>query len=61
MKNVGTKSINMSDIMVHLAMFSTKLEKILWVLVPHKMKMCHYFFSIFGTLTDSFDENFPED
>ena len=30
MKNIGTKSINMSDIMVYLAMFSTIIDKILW-------------------------------
>ena len=28
MKNIGTKSINMSDIMVYFAMFSTTIEKI---------------------------------
>ena len=43
MKNIGTKSINMSDIMVYLAMFSTTIDKILYFLGPHKMKMSHYF------------------
>ena len=35
MKNIGTKSINMSDIMVYLAMFSTIIDQILciWVLI----------------------------
>ena len=32
----------MSDIMVYLAMFSTTIDKILWFLGPHKMKMSHY-------------------
>ena len=30
MKNIGTKLINMSDIMIYLAMFSTIIDKILW-------------------------------
>ena len=29
MKNIGSKSVNMSDIMVYLAMFSTIIDKIL--------------------------------
>ena len=35
MKNIGTKSIDMSDIMVYLAMFSIKIDNILcfWVLI----------------------------
>ena len=35
MKNFGTKSINMSDIMVYLVMFGTIIDKILcfWVLI----------------------------
>ena len=35
MKNIGTKSNNMSEIMVYLAMFSTTIDKILcfWVLI----------------------------
>ena len=38
MKNIGTKSINMSDIMVYLAMFSTTIDNILcfWVLIRGK-------------------------
>ena len=32
MKNIGTKPINMSDIMVYLAMFSTTIDKILYFL-----------------------------
>ena len=41
MKNIGTKSVNMSDKMVYLAMFSTTIDKIscFWV------KMSHYFIS----------------
>ena len=38
-KNIGTKSINMSDIMVYFAMFSTMIDKNLMFLGPHKMKM----------------------
>ena len=35
MKNIGTKSINMSGIMVYLAMFSTTIDTIIcfWVLI----------------------------
>ena len=35
MKNIGTKSINRSDIMVYFAMFSTIIDNILcfWVLI----------------------------
>ena len=33
MKNIGTKSVNMSDIMVYLAMFSTTIDNILCFLV----------------------------
>ena len=38
MKNIGTKSVNMSEIMVYLAMFSTTIDKILcfWVLIRWK-------------------------
>ena len=38
MKNIGIKSINMSDIMVYLAMFSTIIDKVLclWVLIRWK-------------------------
>ena len=34
-KNIGTKSINMSDIMVYLAMISTIVDQILcfWVII----------------------------
>ena len=48
-KNIGTKSINMSDIIVYFAMFSTIIDKNLMFLGPHKMKMSHYF-SVFVTL-----------
>ena len=44
MKNIDTKSDNMCDIMVYLAIFSTKIDKI----GPHKMKMSHYLFSLFS-------------
>ena len=30
MKNIGTKSVNMSDIMVYLAIFSTLIDQILF-------------------------------
>ena len=38
MKYIGTKSVNMSDIMVYLAMFSTIIDQILcfWVLIRWK-------------------------
>ena len=48
MKNIGEKSINISDIMGYLAMFSKTIDKS-YVLGPHKMKMSHYF-SVFDTL-----------
>ena len=34
MKNIGTKSVNMSDIMVYLAMSSTTIDKILCFMGP---------------------------
>ena len=39
MKNIGTKSVNMSDIMVYLVMFSTTIDNILcfWVLIRWKL------------------------
>ena len=37
MKNIGTKSINMSDIMVYVAMFSTTNDKILCFIGPHQI------------------------
>ena len=43
MKNIGTKSIDMSDIRVYLAMFSTTNDKMLCFIGPHKMKRSHYF------------------
>ena len=48
-KNIGTKSVNMSDIMVYLAMFSTTIVKILcfWVLIRWKWVIILLFF---GTL-----------
>ena len=45
MKNIGTKSVNMSDIMVYLAMFSTTIDK-----MKEKMKMSHYFISLWYPL-----------
>ena len=35
MKNFGTKSVNIGDIIVYLAVFSTTIDKILcfWVLI----------------------------
>ena len=47
--NIGTKSINMSNIMVYFAMFSTTNDKILGFFCPHKMKMSHHF-SVLDTL-----------
>ena len=41
-ENVGTKSFDISDIMVYLAMFSTTIDKILCFSGPHKMKMSHH-------------------
>ena len=38
MKNISTKSINMSDIMIYFAMFSTVNDKILGFIGPHKIK-----------------------
>ena len=40
----------MSDIMVYLAMFSTALDKNVMFLGPHKMKMRHYFISLWYPL-----------
>ena len=42
MKDIGKKSINMSDIMVYLAMFSTNIDTILCFMGPHKTKMSSY-------------------
>ena len=40
MKNIGKKSINMSDIiMVLLAMFCTTIDTILCVMGPHKVQI----------------------
>ena len=50
MRNIGTKSINMSDIMVYLAMSSTTIDQILCFLGPHKIKMSHYFISLWYPL-----------
>ena len=49
MKNIGIKSINMSDIMVYLAMFRTTIDNILCFLGPHKMKMSNYFQSLISS------------
>ena len=43
MKNIATKSVNLSDIMVYLAMFSTISDRILCFLGPQQMKMSNYF------------------
>ena len=39
MKNIGTKSINMSDIMVYFDMFSTTIDKnrCFWVFIRRKL------------------------
>ena len=39
MKNIGTKSVNMSEIMVPLAMFSTTVDNIFMFLGYYMMKM----------------------
>ena len=49
MNNIGTKSINMSETMVYLAMFSTTIDKFLCFMGGHKMKTSHYF-SVLDTL-----------
>ena len=49
MKNIGTKQINMSDIMVYFAMFSTTNDIILCFIGSRKIKMSHYF-SVLDTL-----------
>ena len=49
MKNIGTKSINMSETMVYLAMFSTPIDKIICFMGQHNMKTSHYF-SVLDTL-----------
>ena len=48
-ENIGTKSVNMSDIMVYLAMFSTTIDQILcfWVLMRWKWVII---LLVFGTL-----------
>ena len=42
MKYIGTKSIDMNDIKLYFAMFSTTNDKIICLIAPHKMKMSHY-------------------
>ena len=43
-KNIGAKSINMSEIMVYLAMFITTIDQICYCFIgPHEMKRSHYF------------------
>ena len=49
MKNIGTKSVNMSDIMVYLAMFSTTIDNILCFLVLIIWKWV-IILLVFGTL-----------
>ena len=46
MKNIGTKSVNISDIMVYLDMVSTTIDKILcfWVLIRWKWVIILLFF-----------------
>ena len=59
-ENIGTKSVNMSDIMVYLAMFSTTIDTILcfWVLITWKWVII---LLVFGTLwnLDFFDFRRP--
>ena len=54
MKNIGTKSINMIDIIVYLAMLSTTIDKILC-----KDKMCHYL-SVLDTIWNLGLFGFPQ-
>ena len=49
MKTIGTKSINMSDIMVYLAMFSTIIDQILFFGVHIRWKWI-IIVLVFGTL-----------
>ena len=46
MKYIGTKSINMSDIMVYLAMISTTIDKNHMFLGPHKL--CTFILCIYN-------------
>ena len=50
MKNIGTKSVNMSEIMVPLAMFSTTIDNIFMFLGYYIMKMSPYFISLWYPL-----------
>ena len=49
MKNIGTKSINMTEIMVYSAMCSTTIDKF-YVFWSSKDEMNHYFFSLWYPL-----------
>ena len=42
LKNIGTQSINMSDIIVYLAKYSTTIDKFLCVFYPNKIKLSQY-------------------
>ena len=50
MKNIGTKLISTSNIMVHLAMFSTTIDNKFMFLGYYMMKMSHYFISLWYPL-----------
>ena len=54
MKNIGTKSTNMSYIIVYLAMFSATIDIILYP----KMKMSHYF-SLMDPVWNFDDPRYP--
>ena len=43
--NIATKSTNIGEILVYVAMFSKTIDKILCFTVPHEMKIS-YFFSL---------------
>ena len=42
MKNIGTKSTNISEIIEYLTMFSTTIDKILSFMGPHKIKISNF-------------------
>ena len=44
-----TELWNISEIMIYLAMFSTTIDKILYFMGPHNMKMSNYF-SVLDTI-----------
>ena len=41
--NIATKSTNIGEILVYVAMFSKTIDKILCFAVPHEMKISNFF------------------